>query len=148
MWTSDAMTNSVCGAGQQDGCGGGDGAAGGHSRHSSLCGQPVREPGYQTATHGVCSSGTSKCHLQSFIVRCHYSDGWLCPAEVYPADENGTCKVVCHYGRWNGGEGGRWGVGGGCSVTIFVLHLKTTPTATVSVSVSVCTDQRCDGCHG
>lgn len=113
MWTSDAMTNSVCGAGQQDGCGGGDGAAGGHSRHSSLCGQPVREPGYQTATHGVCSSGTSKCHLQSFIVRCHYSDGWLCPAEVYPADENGTCKVVCHYGRWNGGAGGALGSGGG-----------------------------------
>lgn len=49
----------VCHPGQQDGRGGGHGAAGGHSGHSCLCGQPVREPGSPTATHGMCASGTS-----------------------------------------------------------------------------------------
>ena len=58
--------NVVCYTGQQDGCGGGDGAAGGHSRHSCLCGQPVWKPGGQAATHGVCASGTSQCLLPCF----------------------------------------------------------------------------------
>lgn len=46
-------------AGQQDGCGGSDGLAGGHSGHSCLCGQLVWEPSRQITTHGVCASGMS-----------------------------------------------------------------------------------------
>lgn len=42
---------------QQDGHGGGDGAAGGHARHPGLRGQPVREPVRAAAPHGVCAGG-------------------------------------------------------------------------------------------
>lgn len=45
--------------GQQDGCGSGDGPAGGHTRHASMCGQLVGEHGCQTAAHGVRASGES-----------------------------------------------------------------------------------------
>lgn len=44
--------------GQQDGSGGGDGIAGGHTRHSRLCGHPVGESCHQIAAHGVRASGT------------------------------------------------------------------------------------------
>lgn len=56
-------------SGQQDGCGGGDGAAGGHTEHSCLCGQSVWEPGSQTAPHGVCPSGTCQhFYLQLLLI--------------------------------------------------------------------------------
>lgn len=52
---------SVHNSGQQDGCGGGYGAAGGHAGHSCLRSQSVWEPGSQTAPYGVCPGGTYQC---------------------------------------------------------------------------------------
>lgn len=63
--TSWRSKRSCC-PGQQDGRGGGDGAAGGHTRNSRLRGQPVGEPGSPAAPHGVCASGASGC-IRLFI---------------------------------------------------------------------------------
>lgn len=67
---SSTDTHCMCRPGQPDGCGGGDGTAGGHPWHSGLCGQPIREPGGQTAAHGVRASGTSRHYHVSVSFSC------------------------------------------------------------------------------
>lgn len=60
-WSQPELCCPLSCAEQQDGHGGCDGPAGGHARHTGLCGQPVREPVCAAASHGVCASGEC-CH--------------------------------------------------------------------------------------
>ena len=83
----------VCGPGQQDGCWSSDGAAGGHTRHSCLCSQPVWEPGDQTAPYGVCASG--KVFLPTLLSECPSSSSSSSSSPlIFFIDQRRDCSHV------------------------------------------------------
>lgn len=53
-------------SGQQNGCGSGDGPAGGYARDTRMRGQLVGKHGCQTTAHGMCTSG--ELHLSTGVM--------------------------------------------------------------------------------
>lgn len=84
-------------AGQQDGCGGRDGAAGSHSGDSCLRGEPVREPGSPTAAHGVRASGGSQYHhhhhKKNYFRWCAFTEKNLLTFCVYMQTKDVTAAM-------------------------------------------------------
>lgn len=82
--------NYTLSLGKQDGCRGCYGSAGGHTRHSCLCGQPVWEHGCQAASDGVCASGGS--NITSLDVKSETTG--FCRCAAFPSENPNFLSVL------------------------------------------------------